>query len=173
MNSLLIVYIMTPFFLILLLFGERSLKACSFVIFTSCVLTILTDNKINPLLSHSEIESLFIFYCNISIIWDSVCALLLITSKLFNQESGKQALLLCFAVFCHMMVAYGLVLFFRTWYVELILLVGLLQMMVIQDGFRAAVNELWKSVNELWKSVGGLFIDNGCDNSRIFEREET
>jgi len=69
---------------------------------------LLTDTTVNANLSAYELERSFIFDTGISILWDSACALLLITSKLFNQESGKQALLLSFAVVCHIMVAYGL-----------------------------------------------------------------
>lgn len=165
MYSLLIVYLMAPFFFIILLFGERSLRSCSLVIFTSCALNLLSDNALDLSLSPIEIEQSFIYYCNVAILWDSACALLLITSKLFNQESGKQALLLCFAVLCHIMVAYGLNSFFRSWYVELILIIGLLQMLVAYHGFRAASIELWKFGR--W-----MFDDNRCDPSCILERKK-
>lgn len=165
MYSLLTVYLMVPFFFIILIFGERSLKSCSLVIFTSCVLNLLSDNTLDLSLSPIEIEQSFIYYCNVAILWDSACALLLITSKLFNQESGKQALLLCFAVLCHIMVAYGLSEFFRTWYVELILVISLIQMLVAYHGFRAASIELWKFGR--W-----LFDDNSRNHSCILEREE-
>lgn len=165
MYSLLIVYVMIPFFFIILFFGERSLRSCSLVILISCILNILSDNTIDLSLTPREIERLFIFNCNISILWDSACALLLITSKLFNQESGKQALLLCFAVLCHIMVAYGLSGFFRNWYVELILVVSALQMLVAYHGFRAASIELWKF--GCW-----MLDDNSSDTSCILEREE-
>lgn len=147
MFSLLIVYLMTPIFLIILIFGERRLKSCSFVVFVSCALNLLTDSKYDLFLTPSELETDFILNVRISILWDSACALLLITSKLFNQDSGKQALLLAFAVLCHIMVAYGLSSFFRAWYVELIILIGMVQIWVVWHGLGAAFNELRRFIS--------------------------
>lgn len=146
MFSLLVVYFMIIFFFILLFFGEREYRSCSLVIFTSCVLNIMTDSPYPFGASDIEIESMFIKDTKISVLWDSLCIFLLITSKLFSQNSGKQALLLAFAVFCHIMVAYDIINFFRTWYVELIIFVGILQMMVVKNGFISALIRSWKFV---------------------------
>lgn len=142
-----VIYLMAPFFFILLFYGDRAFRSCSLVIFISCALNLMTDVTVTTGLPLIERERLFIYETNVSILWDAACVLLLITSKLFSQESGKQALLLSFAVLCHIMVAYDIVDFFRTWYVELIILVGILQMMVVWNGFIAAFIRFWKSMS--------------------------
>lgn len=169
MLSLLVIYLMAPFFFILLFFGERVYRSCSLVIFTSCVLNLMTDSGYPVGSSNEEKEVLFIYWTNISILWDSLCVFLLITSKLFNQNSGKQALLLSFAVLCHIMVAYDIITFFRTWYVELIVFVGILQMMVVKDGFISAFLGIRKFIRGI-SSYIGRFSESLLEREKAKER---
>lgn len=142
MFSLQVIYIMTPLFFMILIFGERSSRSYSFVIFVSCILNLLTDETVTIHLPLVERERLFILETKVSILWDSACALILITSKLFSQGSGKQAILLSFAVLCHIMVAYGWSISARVWYVELIISISLLQILVTWNDSRTAFSEL-------------------------------
>ncbi len=172
MLSINIIYLMTPFFFILLFFGERKYRSYSFLIFTSCLLNIITNNPINQSLDDNEKLRLFILDTNISILWDSAIVLILITSKFFSQSSGKQALLLSFAVLCHIMIVYDLTvhsyyltdLFYR-WYVELIIFVGVLQMAVSYNGFIG-------SLNNLQSLICRIFNYNSRSSKSILEREE-
>jgi len=172
MTSINIVYLMVPFFFILLIFGERKYKSSSFLIFISCILNIIIDEPIDQTLSDNEKLRLFILETNIAILWDSAISLILITSKFFNQASGKQALLLSFAVLCHIMIVYDLTVqsyyftyFFYNWYVELIILVGMLQMAVSYNGFMGALSGLQQYIRR--------FLDNSSGNSKsLLELEE-
>lgn len=162
MHTIDIVYLMIPFFFILLFFGERKYMASSFLIAASCVLNLIVDDPINQNFSGDEKERLFVLEINIAILWDSAIALILITSKFFNQASGKQASLLSFAVLCHIMLVYDLTVqsyfvtnLFYNWYVELIILVGMLQMAVAYNGFMGALSSLRKHIRWLLNNSGG------------------
>lgn len=70
------------------------------------------------------------------------CTMIITISK----TAWKHALLLSFATLCHIMIilslkneSYG---FFYLWYDELIILVGLLQMVISYDGFTRALNRI-------------------------------
>ncbi len=69
----------------------------------------------------------------------------------YDKVAWKQALLLAFAVLCHSMIIYDLTIssslfsaFFYDFYDELIIMIGLLQMMVSYDGIVSAFSNLQK-----------------------------
>ena len=72
----------------------------------------------------------------------------------FDKTAWKQALLLAFATVCHGMIIYDLTiassifsLFFYSFYDELIITIGILQMMVSYDGFTTALSNIRKSIS--------------------------
>jgi len=173
MNSIAVLYLLMPFFFILLLFGERKDRSSSMLIFISCLLNIITDSPIDQTLGEDEKLRLIVLDTNIAILWDSAIVLILITSKLFNQASGKQAILLSFAVLCHIVVVYDLTVqpyyitnLFCVWYVELIILVGLLQMAVSYNGFIGSLSNLQGIIRRFFNNSGG-------NRKGLLEQEES
>lgn len=85
---------------------------------------------------------------NALIMIDGVTALIMTTILTKDRLAWKHALILSFAVLCHIMILLNLKTqsagFFYTWYDELIILVGLLQMGVSYNGFITSFSNLQK-----------------------------
>lgn len=87
---------------------------------------------------------------------DGIFALLLVFTFLFDKNAWKYALILCFAVLCHIMIllslkngSYG---FFYNWYDELIIATQLAMMAVSYDGTIRTLRDIpfllrWRSNN--------------------------
>lgn len=160
MTTMHIVYIMAIYFFVLLFFGSRAYRSCSIIIFISCCLNIVTSETIDPLLSDQIKRSLYIKGLHISILWDSFIATILIISKLFNQASGKQALVLCFAILINVIMVYDMTVKSSTitnliynHYVILITMVGLLQMAVSFNGFWSALSRMQRDVCRCFSGI--------------------
>jgi len=94
-------------------------------------------------------ESDFFKETNTAIILDAITAFTLTMFLVFDRLAWKQALLLCFATLCHIMIIYDLTiasswfsLFFYNYYEELIITVGLLQMLVSWNGIYTALRNI-------------------------------
>ena len=92
------------------------------------------------------------------------CAMLL---KL-SPTALKHSLLLCFATLCHIMIilslktkSYGL---FFYYYDELIILVGLLQMVISYNGFT-------KALHRIQGLLRGRNVDSNCANKGLFTQK--
>jgi len=91
----------------------------------------------------------YVYNRNVSVLWDGATALILAMFLVFDKVAWKQALLLAFATLCHIMIILQLTeapsifsLFFYSFYDELIIIVGILQMMVSHDGLITALGRL-------------------------------
>ncbi len=131
---------MAVYFLFIILFGNKGEKPHAVIIFLSCLLNIAIPLK------ESIDLSTYISNRSVYILLDGATALALTMFMMFDKTAWKQALLLSFATLCHIMIILSLknhhAGFFYTWYDELIIAVGLLQMMVSYDGFINALSNL-------------------------------
>lgn len=73
-----------------------------------------------------------------------------------DKSAWKHALLLCFATLCHIMIIWDLSIhssffsnFFYAWYDELIIMVGLLQMVISSDGITSVLRRLQRNISRL------------------------
>ena len=138
-----IVYLMAAYFLFIFVLGGRQNRIHSAILFLSALLNVFFQ------LPESTSLSEYIYNRNVSLLWDGATALMLTGFLPFDKIAWKQALLLAFAVLCHSMIIYDLsiasswfTLFFYSYYDELIITVGLLQMMVSYDGLIRALDNL-------------------------------
>lgn len=145
-----IVYVMAVYFFFIMLFGESKNRIHSAIIFLSSFL--------NMLFQHPESYDLqsYVYNRNISILWDGVTALILTMFLVFDKVAWKHALLLAFAVMCHTMIIYDLTKnssiisnFFYSFYDELIIMIGLLQMAVSYDGLIGALDKLQELLHRI------------------------
>ena len=136
--AVLLVPCMAVYFFIILCFGDGR-RSHSFVILISCFIAI----NIPSAKGYSFEE--FIRIVQVSVLIDGLTALSLSMILLLDRVAFKQVLLLSFATVTHIMVIYDTTiessyfsLFFYSYYDELIITVGLLQMAVSYDGLRGA-----------------------------------
>ena len=137
--------VMAIFFLIILLFGKLEYKLHSLVIFTSSILAYFSSYDASVILTDEQYSSDLM----VSISWDGVSALIITMFLTYDKKSSKQALLLAFAVTVHTVVLWDqdihsslISSMVYYWYDELIITIGLLQMMVSYNGFINAFSNL-------------------------------
>ena len=142
--AVLLVPCMAIYFFIILCFGNGS-RSHSFLILISCGLGLAIPDVKN----YSFAE--FIRCVNTSVLIDGLTALSLSMILFLDKVAFKQVLLLSFATLTHIMVIYDTTiessyfsLFFYSYYDELIITVGLLQMAVSYDGLRSACVNLYR-----------------------------
>tara|TARA_R110000851_G_C12950164_1_gene553188 strand:+ start:68 stop:619 length:552 start_codon:yes stop_codon:yes gene_type:complete len=138
--------ILTFYFLFLTLFGDIRIKISSSIVFLSSLFIIVSADYDFSLVGNIVSDDLYIQDIGISILWDGVTALIIIMFVRYDDYAIDQSILLIFATAWHIMVLSSLLsdrtgLFF-IWYDELIIAVGLLQMMVSYDGFIHALSNL-------------------------------
>jgi len=131
---------MAAYFLFITVFGSRDVKTHAVIIFLSSIIVVFSP--LGPSFdAASYIEKKEVYILN-----DGVAALILTMFLYVDKTAWKQALLLAFATLCHIMIILSIKQahagFFYTWYDELIIAVGLLQMMVSYDGFINALSNL-------------------------------
>ncbi len=136
--------LITFYFLFILLFGETRVKISAFIIFISSALILLTASYDFSVLGYYLDTDEYVAGCKISILWDGVVVLILSKFLLKDSDAWKQWLLLAFATLCHCMITLYLstessevkeyTIFFYTWYDELIIIVGILQMAASYNG---------------------------------------
>ena len=131
-----------------LLFSDKKYFLCSIIILLSCVANIAVVDvfKIADALSYVDEKGFFIKL-------DGLTAVLLIaaySNKTYKDElASRMSLLLAFAIFCHTMIIYDLTFslslfnnIFYTWYDELIITIGILQMVISRNGITSALQNL-------------------------------
>jgi len=86
---------------------------------------------------------------NLDLIYEILTCVALSMILAFDRDAWKHLALLTFAVLCHVMIIYRLTIeytlishWFYLYYDELLVLIGLTQMVVSKDGFRAALSNL-------------------------------
>jgi len=154
-----LMYAMVAYFLFIAVFGSKGDKAHSVIIFLSCIAVVLFP--LNPAKTVSDyIENRDAF-----LLMDGGVALTLTMFMSLDKTAWKQALLLAFASLCHIMIILSIknahAGFFYTWYDELIIAVGILQMMVSYDGLIRALSNfqslLLRTYYYFNRSYQGLF----------------
>ena len=136
------------YFLIILCFGGGNNRIHAAIIFLASTLNVMFELPVS-----TDLAS-YIYNRNVSVLWDGATALILSMFLIFDKTAWKQALLLAFATLCHIMIIYDLTiassvisLFFYSFYDELIITIGILQMMVSYDGFTAALRSLREHIS--------------------------
>lgn len=142
-----IVYIMVVWFLILL-FSDRDYLLCSIVILLASISNILIVDVfgITEQLTYVAEQGFLIKL-------DGLAAIVLTSLYTKDRAAFKMSLLLAFSVMCHTMLIYDLTIqssfvsnLFYTWYDELIIIVGLLQMVITSDGITSALRNIWEHI---------------------------
>ncbi len=159
-----LVYFITAWFLFILIFSDSRYRVHAFIIGLASIININT----NDLVEHFT----YVQDVSLSILFDGATALILTMFLLFDKLAVKQSLLLAFAVLCHTMIIYDLTIassifsnFFYTWYDELIIVVGLLQMGVSYNGFTTALSNFQKLLPRI------VFYSHGINKS-LYTRKE-
>ena len=130
--------VMVIYFFIVLCFS-KGYRSHSLIILISCFIGLMI-----PEAKNDTVEE-FIRLVKVSVLIDGVTALSLSMLLLLDKPACKHVILLSFATVTHIMVIYDTTiessyfsLFFYSYYDELIITVGLLQMAVSYDGLRSA-----------------------------------
>jgi len=132
-------------FFILLLFGSSRTKVSAFILFVAwCFYSITSITGMFDRLDYLASKRVLILI-------DGLTALILTMFLIFDKSAWKYSLILAFAVLCHTMIIYDLTiasswftLFFYSYYDELIITVGLLQMGVSYNGFIESLGRVQK-----------------------------
>ncbi len=169
--------VLAIYFLFIVLFSSKQYKTHALIILAFSILGFATPNTIN----NSTLE--YVTRCNISMLVDGATAITLTMFLAFDKLAWKQALLLAFAVLCHLMIIYDLTretivggifflemippsisAFFYSYYDELIITVGLLQMLVSYNGFIRALDSLQSLLH--WYRHNSNSIDSGISTQK-------
>ena len=138
--TVLLIKVMLVYFLFILLFADKSKKAHAAIIFLACFIPVCFPLSVSVDVNH------YIEKKEIYVMYDGAFALMLTAFMRLDKTAWKQALLLAFASLCHIMIILSIknahAGFFYTWYDELIIAVGILQMMVSYDGLISAFSNL-------------------------------
>ena len=140
---MIIVYMMVAWFLILL-FSDKNYFLCSIIILLSCIANILIVDifELTASMDYYDERGLLIKL-------DGIAAVVLTALYFKDKLAFKMSLLLMFSVVCHTMIIYDLTVhssfvsnLFYTWYDELIIMVGILQMVISSDGITSALRRI-------------------------------
>ena len=153
---------MAVYFFIILCFGT-GYRIHSFIIVVSCIIGLCI-----PEAKDDSLEE-FLRLVNTSILLEGVTAFTLSMVLIFDKLAWKQALLLAFATLCHIMINYDITiasspfsLFFYSFYDELIITVGILQMMASYNGIttalRSAREHIYRSTPYNWCFGKGVYL---------------
>lgn len=159
-----LVYFIAAWFLFILIFSDERYRVHAFIIGLASIININTNGLVDSFTYVQDVS--------ISILFDGATALILTMFLVFDKLAVKQSLLLAFAVLCHTMIIYDLTIassifsnFFYTWYDELIIVVGLLQMGVSYNGFITALSNLQKLLPRI------VFYSHGVNKSLPTRKE--
>jgi hypothetical protein len=137
---MIIVYMMVLWFTILL-FSNKNYFWCSIVILLSSLSNIIMIDVFSLTESMNYIDEKGFF-----IQIDGLAAVILTALYAKDRLALKMSLLLVFSVLCHTMIIYDLSVnssfvsnIFYSWYDELIIAVGILQMVISSDGITSAL----------------------------------
>ena len=132
-----------------LLFSNKNYFLCSIIILLSCLTNILIVDVLgltDPM-SYVDEKGLFIKF-------DGLSAVVLTAFYGRDKLALKMSVLLIFSVTCHFMIIYDLTVqssfvsnLFYTWYDELIMTIGILQMAVSRDGITSALRNIQTSLH--------------------------
>jgi len=137
-----VAYIVAPWFLFIIVFGDiKYLPHAAILFFMASANILFVDvfGMVDPL-SYVESKYLLMWY-------DILIAIFMIALLKIDKQAWKHSLILAFAALCHLMIIYDLTIHssfvsnvFYTWYDELIIMVGILQMVISSDGITSALS---------------------------------
>ncbi len=140
---MIIVYMMVIWFSVLL-FSKKDYFLCSIIILLSCISNIVVVDLLNLTLTMDYFEER-----GFLIKLDGLTAIILTALYYHDKLALKMSLLLAFSVLCHTMIIYDLTVhssffsnLFYSWYDELIITVGILQMVISRDGITSALRNI-------------------------------
>ena len=139
-----VAYLVAPWFLFIIFFGDIKYLPHAAILFLMAVVNVLfvdVFGMTDPL-SYVKEKYLLMWY-------DLSVALFMIVILTIDRQAWKHALILAFAALCHFMIIYDLTIYssfvsnaFYTWYDELIIMVGILQMVISHNGILSAIRRL-------------------------------
>lgn len=142
---MIIVYMMVIWFSILL-FSNKNYFLCSIIILLSCLSNIVIVDLLELTAPMNYIDER-----GFLIKLDGLTAIVLTALYVHDKLALKMSFLLAFSVLCHTMIIYDLTVyssfvsnFFYSWYDELIITVGILQMVISSDGITSALRNVRK-----------------------------
>ena len=138
-----LVYLMALYFLVLS-FSDDDYNLCAIIVFISCTINILIVDAL-----HITQYFSFAQETELLLMSDGITATALAHTLSKCKLSLRMSLLLAFAVLCNFMVLWDLKitssfvsLLFYSWYDELILMIGFLQMAIASDGLNTAFKRI-------------------------------
>ena len=146
-----VAYLVAPWFLFIIVFGDIKYLPHAAILFAMAVVNILFVDVFGMTgpLSYVEEKYLLMWY-------DISIALFMLTLLRVDKQSWKHALILAFAALCHFMIIYDLTIHssfasnvFYTWYDELIIMVGILQMAISHNGLTNALGNIREFISGL------------------------
>jgi len=145
------VYIMAAYFLVVTIFGNGQSKRHSAIIFISALVFIFCSYP-----PTSDFKQ-YILNRNLDLIYEILTCVALMMILTFDRDAWKHLALLLFAVLCHVMIIYRLTIeytlishWFYLYYDELLILIGISQMVVSRDGFRTALSNVLVLLRRVW-----------------------
>ena len=166
--------VMVVYFLFIAVLGDRSTKLHSIIIFIYCAVFILFP--LESATTNQEHISNKINY----LMYEGATALIL--SMFLNKDkvAWKHASILCFAMVCHIMIilhlstgsyyVWAISKVFYSYYKELILTIGILQMMVSHDGLISAFSNLQelllRTYHHFIRNYQSLFTRKSSEKSK-------
>jgi len=143
MQSFNLMYLIAIYFFIILIFSESKYRIHSAIILTFTILNICFAQP------EATNGAEYTLNRGVNLLWDGVTAWVLTRFLMFDKLAWKQALLLAFAVLCHTTIIYDLTVhsstvshLFYSWYAELIITVGILQMVISINGISSALRSI-------------------------------
>ena len=139
-----IAYLVAPLFLFIIVFSDIKYLPHATILFLMAFVNILFVDVFGMVdsLSYVESKQLLMWY-------DILIAMLMIVLLRMDKQAWKHALILAFAALCHFMIIYDLTIhssfasnLFYTWYDELIIMVGILQMVISHNGLINALRRM-------------------------------
>ena len=173
MDSLNLVFIMALFFMFIAVFSDKAYRSSAIILSASILVNIITI----PVL-HLDKNLSFIDVTGVLIYFDALTALILTYFMRKDKLAIKQAMLLSFATFCHIMIIYDLSIYsssfsnlFYLYYDELIITIGLLQMMV---AYAALVDGITNAPRTLQALLYRLNVNYNriCKNTLTYKKRK-
>jgi len=134
---------MAVYFSVIAVFGDGQNKRHSVIIFL-CAFALLF---LFPPKALTLTE--YVYNRNVALIYEVLTCVALSMILIFDKDAWKHLALLTFAVLCHVMIIYRLTIeytlishWFYLCYDELLILIGIAQMVISRDGFRTALTNV-------------------------------
>lgn len=172
------IYAMILWFFIASLSSKRADNVSSVLILVWISITALWMSKIPFDISTKEYLNAYIQKREFLVQFDAVFSLIISMFLRHDKNAWKQALLLSFATFCHIMIIYDLSIYsssfsnlFYLYYDELIITIGLLQMMV---AYAALVDGITNASRTLQALLYRLNVNYNriCKNTLTYKKRK-